>query len=130
VQLRIVTPSASLVDAEVREVTSPGIVGEFGVLPGHVTFLGGLDIGVLRYSEADGTVQSLVIEGGYAEVCDDVVTILADAAELGASIDAAEARAEMARLEGEAAKGSEDPATVDETLRALQRAQARVAIAA
>lgn len=129
-RLRIVTPSASVVDAEVKEVTSPGIVGEFGVLPGHVTFLGGLDVGVLSYTDASGAVQKLVIEGGYAEVSDDIVTILADEAELSKSIDAAGARAELARLEAEAAKGSEDPAAVDVVLRSLRRAQARVSIAA
>ncbi|MFT4570955.1 MAG: F-type H+-transporting ATPase subunit epsilon [Hyphomicrobiaceae bacterium] len=127
-QLRVVTPTALLVDEEVSEITAPGVVGEFGVLPGHVTFLGGLDVGVLRYRSADGSEKCLVIDGGYAEVRDDLVMILADDALAPGDLDAAAERAELAKLEADAAAGGDGPEAVDSMLRAVKRAQARVAV--
>jgi F-type H+-transporting ATPase subunit epsilon len=70
-----VTPERVLADTEVSELTAPGIAGEFGVLPEHVTFLGGLDTGVLSYTDAKGDKHELVVSGGYAEVLDDTVTV-------------------------------------------------------
>ncbi len=125
-KLLVVTPSRLLVDAEVSEVTAPGAAGEFGVLAEHVTFLGELDVGLLSYVE-DGRTRSLVIDGGYGEVRDDVVTILADRAEYGEEIDPEAARAELAEAERELEAGSEDPAAIESLLRALKRAETRVA---
>lgn len=128
-QLRVVTPTAILVDEEVSEVTAPGGVGEFGVFTGHVTFLGGLDVGVLRYKPMSGPESALVVEGGYAEVSEDVVMILADDAVTPDKLDGAAERSELARLEGEiASPQGVEPADVDLMLRAIKRAQARVAI--
>jgi len=123
--LKIVTPSRVLIDAEVSELAAPGMVGEFGVLPQHVTFLGGLDVGVLTYVE-DGTKRKVVVFGGYAEVEDDVVTILADAAELADEIDAEEARASLVSAEQALDRGADSPEDVDALLGAVRRAQARV----
>ncbi len=44
-QLRIVTPVRLVLDEVVREVTAPGTTGQFGVLPGHCTFLSSLETG-------------------------------------------------------------------------------------
>ncbi len=126
-KLRIVTPARQVVDAEVSEITAPGIVGEFGVLPSHVTFLGGIDVGVVSYVE-DGTTKRLAVAGGYGEVQDDCVTILADDAELPDEIDAGAARAEIAEVEAELAKQQEDPAAVDALLRRLKLAQTRATL--
>ncbi|MEE8310908.1 MAG: ATP synthase F1 subunit epsilon [Candidatus Binatia bacterium] len=123
--LRIVTPTRLLVDAEVSEITAPGTAGEFGVFPEHVTFLGELDLGVLRYTEG-GSDKSVVVHGGFAEVRDDVVTVLADDAEFAEEIDVEAARAELGRLGTELDKGREDPAEVADLLREHRRAEARI----
>ena len=123
--LRIVTPTRLLVDAEVSEITAPGTAGEFGVFPEHVTFLGELDLGVLRYTEG-GSDKSVVVHGGFAEVRDDVVTVLADDAEFAEEIDVEAARAELGRLGTELDKGREDPAEVTDLLREHRRAEARI----
>ena len=123
--LQIVTPTRLLVDAEVSEVTAPGTAGEFGVFPEHVTFLGELDLGVLRYTEG-GSDKSVVVHGGFAEVRDDVVTVLADDAEFAEEIDLEAARAELGRLGTELDKGREDPAEVADLLREHRRAAARI----
>jgi len=127
-RLRVVTPVRPIVDAEVAEVLVPGSEGEFGVLPLHVTFLGGLSPGVLSYVE-DGTKRRVVLDGGYAEVRGDSMTILADAAQLPEEIDGVQARAEVARVEEALAEGTADPARTDELLRELALGRARVSVA-
>jgi F-type H+-transporting ATPase subunit epsilon len=123
--LKIVTPARVLIDAEVSELAAPGMVGEFGVLPEHVTFLGGLDVGVLTYVEGEAK-RRVVILGGYAEVEEDVVTVLADDAELADDIDPEEARAALVAAEQALDGGADTPEGVDELLGAVRRAQARV----
>jgi F-type H+-transporting ATPase subunit epsilon len=93
-QLRIVTPSRLLLDEQVREVTGPGTLGEFGVLPDHITFLTSLEIGTMSY-RTDRGVQRLAVRGGFAEVASNVMTVLADDATFPEDIDAAAARSDL-----------------------------------
>ncbi len=127
--LRIVTPTRLVVEAEVEEVTAPGSAGEFGVFPEHVTFLGALDLGLLTYREGSAN-KRVVIHGGFAEVRDDVMTVLADDAEFPEEVDLESARAELKRLGGELDKGRENPAEVEELLREHRRAEVRVSAGA
>jgi F-type H+-transporting ATPase subunit epsilon len=126
-RLRIVTPLRPVVDAEVSDLVAPGTEGEFGVLPQHVTFLGGLNAGVLTYTEG-GTKKRVVISGGYAEVKQDVITILADSAELPDEVDAVGARADSARIQEELSRGSDDATVTERLLRDLAHAEARVSV--
>jgi F-type H+-transporting ATPase subunit epsilon len=91
IRLRVVTPTRLVLDEEVDEVTAPGELGEFGVLPNHIAFLSTLVPGVLTYKQGART-QSLAVSGGYAEVLDNVMTVLATAAEFANEIDVARAQ--------------------------------------
>ena len=93
-QLRIVTPTRLLFDERVREITAPGTLGEFGVLPNHITFLTSLEIGTLRY-RTDGEPQRIAIRGGFAEVADNVMTVLAEDAAFPRDINPEAARADL-----------------------------------
>ena len=95
-RLRIVTPTETLADVEVAEISAPGAAGEIGVLPQHVTFLGQLDAGLVTYV-AEGKKVRVVITGGYAEIVDETVTILADDAQFAVDIDSDVARKELER---------------------------------
>jgi len=97
-QLRIVTPNRLLLDEQVREVTGPGTLGEFGVLPDHITYLTSLEIGAMSF-RTDRGVQRLAVRGGFAEVMDNVMTVLADDAALPEDIDPAKARSELQAAE-------------------------------
>jgi len=99
-QLRIVTPNRMLLDEAVREVTAPGALGEFGVLPDHVTFLGALEIGTLRYRTDRGSSQ-VAVRGGFAEVVDNVMTVLADDAALPTDIDVGTAQNDLQNAEAQ-----------------------------
>lgn len=99
-QLRIVTPNRLLFDEQVREVTAPGTLGEFGVLPDHITFLTSLEIGALRY-RTDGEAQQVAVRGGFAEVADNVMTVLADDAVFAEDVDREAARADLAAADAQ-----------------------------
>ena len=86
ITLRLVTPSRTLLDEEVDEVTAPGALGEFGVLPNHIAFLTLLEIGEMSYKQRTER-QHLAVNEGYAEVLDNVMTVLANAAEYADEID-------------------------------------------
>ncbi|HEY0711090.1 MAG TPA: F0F1 ATP synthase subunit epsilon, partial [Polyangia bacterium] len=48
-RLSVTTPRGSLVETEVDEITAPGALGEFGILPGHIPFVSSLKPGVFVY---------------------------------------------------------------------------------
>ena len=83
IRLRVVTPSRLVLDEEVDEVTAPGELGEFGVLPNHIAFLSTLVPGEMSYKQGAANA-ALAVSGGYAEVLDNVMTVLAPAAEFAA----------------------------------------------
>lgn len=91
IRLKVVTPGRLVLDEEVDEVTAPGVKGEFGVLPNHISFLTLLEPGEMSYKQGT-TRRFLAISGGYAEVLDNVMTVLAPAAEFGIEIDVNRAR--------------------------------------
>ena len=92
--LEIATPTRQLVAETVDEVVAPGTEGYFGVLPGHAPFLTTLGVGEVTY-RIGREEHHLAVAGGFAEVRNDKVIVLADAAEHPQDID--RARAERAR---------------------------------
>jgi F-type H+-transporting ATPase subunit epsilon len=102
-QLRIVTPTRAVVDQSVTEVTAPGTLGEFGVLPDHANFLTSLDSGRLTYKDTSGA-HLLAIRDGFAEVSDNVMTVLAEAAQGPAEVNVTAARADLQAAEAELAQ--------------------------
>ena len=97
--LELATPSRLVISAEVDEVVVPGSQGYFGVLPGHAPLLATLGIGEVTYRIGRDEFH-VVASGGFAEVRNDKVIILADTAEAPGDID--RARAERARDRAEA----------------------------
>lgn len=102
-RLEIVTPDKVVLEANVDYVGAPGVDGEFGVLPGHIPLLSALSIGELYYRQGSET-HWVFVAGGFAEVADNKVSILAEAAELSSDVD------------------------VDRAQQALERAQARLQV--
>ncbi|HMU38291.1 MAG TPA: ATP synthase F1 subunit epsilon [Pseudomonadota bacterium] len=96
--LQVVTPEGKTLEQEVDEVTVPGLLGEFGVLPGHVPMLSAIKTGVLRYRK--GSDKGLLAVGaGFAEVNGrDKVVALVQRAVLQAKLseEAAESLLEQA----------------------------------
>ncbi len=107
--LEIVTPEKVLVSREVDTVVAPGTQGEFGVLPDHISFLSGIVPGELRY-ESGAEKDSMAVTTGFAEVFNDKVSILVDAAEKARDIDIERAQGAMERAQERLGKdrGAED----------------------
>jgi F-type H+-transporting ATPase subunit epsilon len=97
-QLNVVSPDRSLVDAQVDEVEIPGSAGYFGVLPGHTPLLARLGAGDLWYRRGQD-VKHLAIAFGFVEVQPDRVTVLARIAERAEDIDLSRAEAAKKRAE-------------------------------
>ena len=100
IQLEVVTPERRLLAEPVDMVTVPGLGGELGILPGHTPLISELQTGVLSYNQ-DGKPFQLHVSGGFVEVRDDHVSVLAEVAERPEEIDAARARLSRERLEKE-----------------------------
>lgn len=126
-QLEVVTPDKTVVSAEVEMVVCPGVEGEFGVLPQHVSLLSALKIGDLRY-RVNGKDENVFISGGFADVNNNVLSVLAESAELAGDIDTARAQAAKERAEKRLTAHDE---SVDQTRAeaALQRAITRLQVA-
>jgi F-type H+-transporting ATPase subunit epsilon len=125
--LSIVTPARPLIDVDVEQVVAPGSEGEFGVLPGHAAMLIELKPGVVRWVEA-GRARRAAIAGGFAEVTQERVTVLAPVAELPEQIDAAEAerRRSAAAAALDSAGSAAPPDQVERLRDAVECAQARL----
>ena len=97
-QLEVVTPQRRVVAESVDAVTVPGLGGELGILPGHTPLISQLQTGVLSFSQG-GAAHQLHVSGGFVEVKDDHVSVLAEVAERPEEIDAARARLQWERVE-------------------------------
>jgi F-type H+-transporting ATPase subunit epsilon len=128
IRLRVVTPSRIVLDEEVDEVTAPGELGEFGVLPNHIAFLSTLVPGEMTYKQGAAKTV-LAVSGGYAEVFDNVMTVLPPAAEFGAEIDAPRARLAKERAERLMAELNREEKDWLMAEAALQRALVRLQVA-
>jgi F-type H+-transporting ATPase subunit epsilon len=114
-RLSVTTPRGALVDTEVDELTAPGELGEFGVLPGHVPLMSALKPGVLWYKgrERSGV---LAVGQGFLQVAPlpqaddhapgqglDRVLVLVDQALTAVDVDRATAEKDLAAAERELA---------------------------
>lgn len=81
-QFELVTPEKLLRSETVYMVTVPGVEGEFGVLEHHAPFMTVLRDGVLKVYDRDGaTPTEIRVSGGFAEVNENGLTVLAEHAE-------------------------------------------------
>jgi len=124
--IRVVAPDKIVWDAEAEEVILPSTTGQLGILTGHAPLLTALDIGVMRVRPGKDWVP-IVLMGGFAEVEDNEVTILVNAAEQGKTIDkgAAGKAFEEAQARFDKAESGEDRQEKIQATQALKRARAR-----
>ena len=126
--LELATPTRMVVAETVDEVVVPGSEGYFGVLPGHAPLLATLGIGELTY-RIGRDERHVAIAGGFAEVRNDKVIVLADAAELPQDIDRARAERARDRAEQRLAGRSQDEIDYTRASAALARALTRIQVA-
>ena len=122
--LEIATPERLLVREQVSEADIPLANGYIGVRPQHAPLLGELGADDLTYV-AEGRRRHMAVSGGWVEVLDDHVRVVADKAEKADEIDAARAEESRKRALDRLSHPAED-LDVARALYALKRAQARL----
>ncbi|MEY4832146.1 MAG: synthase subunit epsilon [Planctomycetota bacterium] len=128
----IVTPSDSLLDEQVTYATFQAWDGQKGVAPGASAFLAKLGTGAARLDLASGQSRWFVIDGGFAQMQGDALTLLVDGAEDAGGIDAGKAQTELVEANARANATNPNPLTLEQREqieRAQRRAAVRVALA-
>lgn len=98
IKFKITTPEGTVFTDEVDEVILPTPKGEIGILPGHIPLVSLLSAGEVRIKKGNEET-SLAVSGGYIEVQNDQVTVLADTAERAEEINVERAEAGRQRAE-------------------------------
>jgi F-type H+-transporting ATPase subunit epsilon len=125
-QCVVVTPERTLFDELVEFVALPLFDGELGVLPGRSPVIGRLGFGELR-TKALGATKRYFIDGGFAQVRDDVVTVLTNRAIPAALLDPQAAAKELEVAHALKGTGEHDRA---QKAKAVARATAMARVAA
>jgi len=96
--LSVVTPERSILkETSVESIILPGTTGQFNVLPGHTNFLTTLRYGVFGY-RIKGEWQIAFLSGGFTQIFDGKVTVLAETIEMAQELDLAKAEMEVTTL--------------------------------
>jgi len=128
-RLEVITPDRVVYsNDQVASVVAPGVEGYLGVLANRAPIVTRLDIGAVDFRRADGDWDYIAVGGGFMEVFENQVTILADSAELVEEIDVE--RAERARDRARQRLTSRTPEVdVERAQAALKRALTRLQVA-
>ena len=127
-QLEVVTPERRVLAAAVNSVTVPGRNGDMQILPGHAALISELQTGVLAYNQG-GTAQQLHVSGGFIEVNNDKVSVLAEIAERPEEIDAARARLAREHTEKQLSSWSGSEEDFEKARAKLERSMVRLQLA-
>ena len=133
-QFELVTPNRTIYSGHAEMIVCRAVDGEIAFLANHMPYIGALDIGVVRIigpaadAETGGSSEPeirLAVHGGFVEVKDNQVIMLADAAELASEVDVESARRDEGEASQAASASTEDNPS-PEAEDALRWAQARL----
>ena len=127
--LEVATPLGVALKLDTESVQVPSVMGELGVLPGHVPLLAAVKPGILAYRR-DGQAVRAAIGGGYAEIDFGRVRVLAEFFARPEDVDAEQARRDLDAAEArlKAHDGPIDETEHKEAQRELDWALARLAL--
>lgn len=121
-QFALVSPERELYSGEVDQVVVPGAEGEFGVLPKHAPVMSTIKPGALRILN-DGAERRIFVNGGFADVTPDGLTVLAEDAVDLSDVDLAGVEQDI-RNAKEDVDGAKDDAKKAAAASRLQRLEA------
>jgi F-type H+-transporting ATPase subunit epsilon len=127
-RLSIVAPDRALLDEAIRSVILPAANGYMGALPGHEPYIASLNAGYVEYQDAQGQRHFIAVSGGFVEIANNTVSILADSAERSTEIDVSRAEAELEKAR-QALRGGDSPMGNEQAVAELAKATARVKVA-
>lgn len=116
--LRIVTPDRTIVDRKVAGVRFQGVDGGYGILPNHAPLMTAIaNAGEADITELDGKKNALFVSDGFAQVQNNVLTLVCEAGEFANEID-------LARVKAAEAKAREKMAGLDRLSTEFLKAEA------
>ncbi len=126
--LEIVTPERRVLSVAADEVRAPGVLGGFGVRVDHAPFMTALEPGRLTYVEG-GREHHYAVGGGFLQVADNRVIVLADTAEAAGDIDVERAKAAFQQAQERLLKMTEQDEHYGVESARVRRAAARLGVA-
>ena len=127
ISLKVLAPNQNVYEGEAEEVILPSTTGQIGVLPGHISLVTAIDIGVLRL-RMNSQWKSIALMGGFAEIESDEVIVLVNNAEIGSNINVLEAEKDLKDAQQVVNRFSDNEKS-PEKIKALQevsKAEARI----
>ena len=127
ISLKVLAPNKNVFEGEAEEVILPSTTGQLGVLPGHISLVTAIDIGVLRLRSNSKWV-SIALMGGFAEIESDEVTVLVNSAELGSQVNIKDAEEALNNANEELNKlsGTENSSDKIKAINEVSKAKARI----
>lgn len=127
IRLDIVTPEQKLLSEDVDSIRAPGADGSFGVLPGHTPFVTVMEPGELSFTMR-GAEHHYFVGGGFVEVAEGKVIVLAEAAERVTDIDVDRAQLALAQAQErlKTLRQDEEAAAIERAR--VKRAAARISL--
>ena len=125
--LQIITPKKIVFDKEVEMVVLRTTEGDMGILPNHAPFVAELAIGEMKVKLAPESEEMYFVAGGFLEIANNKVTILADDAMNAKDIDIEQAKKEAEIAKAKLSKLKEDR-DIAATERALQESLTKIKI--
>jgi len=128
---QLITPAARMLDEDVTYASVPAWDGLFGVLPGRAPIVAKLGLGELQLrfpdkGAAKGGARSFLVEDGFVQMVDNKLTILASRAIPTETLNAAEAKTELAAAESKRPTGTGEALTRSQAVIEADKARARL----
>jgi F-type H+-transporting ATPase subunit epsilon len=127
-KLEIVTPKRIVFSGDVISFSAPGVVGGFQVLKSHAPLLSNIAIGEVKLVDGSGQESRYATSGGFVEVHENKVILLAETAERSDEIDVGRAEASRDRARKRLAEKNAE-SDLDRARLALFRAMNRLKVA-
>jgi len=129
VHIDIVTPSGCILEGDIETITVPSMVGEIGLLTGHIPIITALDVGPLTVTMSGGN-RIFAVEGGFVEMARDRINVITEMALTPDDIDAGEATQAVSDAQAALKEaGDGGPAETQKRLRDLKRANTLLEVA-
>nr|ARW64158.1 ATP synthase CF1 subunit epsilon [Chondria sp. (in: red algae)] len=123
-QVRVIAPDTIVWDAEAEEIILPSSTGQLGILTGHIPLLTAVDIGVMRV-RIQKEWKPIILLGGFAEVNDNIITILVNGAEEVTKINLDEAKVNLEKANNLLEQASTNKEKIEAT-QLLRKAKAKI----
>ena len=127
ISLKVLAPNKNVYEGRAEEVILPSTTGQIDVLPGHISLVTAIDIGVLRL-RMNSQWKSIALMGGFAEIESDEVIVLVNSAEIGSEINIKNAEDALKEAKLAISKFSENEKSPEKikALNEISKAEARI----